>query len=182
MRRVSAGGGSPEATAPPDKGGRRKKKRREKSFSFQVLWLRLLFPLSCVLLRFIPAPAAFYSNGILNVFSLKKQSTMCAVCKSIAEWSSERDKSLSKEPGREGGGGRGTKTTSSAATTASATQRWGDRVEEVEGKRLIGAPCLCPSFYSTSAAHATKIYTQADDRRGNAGELFFFFNEAAAMY
>lgn len=49
-----------------------------------------------------------------------------------------------------------------------------DRVEEVEGKRLIGAPCLCWGFYSTSVARATKIYTQADDRQGNAGELFFF--------
>lgn len=53
-------------------------KKRKKSSSFQVPRLRLFFPLSCILLRFIPTPAAFYSNGILNVFSLKKQSTICA--------------------------------------------------------------------------------------------------------
>lgn len=53
-------------------------KKRKNSSSFQVPRLRLFFPLSCILLRFIPTPAAFYSNGILNVFSLKKQSTIRA--------------------------------------------------------------------------------------------------------
>lgn len=148
-------------------------KKKRKILLLSSAPARAIFPLSCVLLRFMPAPAAFYSNGILNVFSLKKQSTMCGVCKSIAECTGGRDKSLSKEPRREGGGGRGTETTTTAATTASATQHGRDRVEEVEGKRRL-VRRVCVGAFIPPQRLAQQKYTRKRMIGKKMQESFFF--------
>lgn len=107
---------------------------------------------------------------------------MCGVRKSIAEWTSGRDKSLSIEPRREGGGGRGTKTATTASTTASATQHGRDRVEEVEGKRLIGATLfVCVGAFIPPQRLAQQKYTRWW-MIGKEMQESPFFNEAAALY